>query len=156
MSVVDPIIVTVNINEGNLEVAPEEVTIGAGDVVQWRFIGIPSNCLGFVHFDTEGDELFGPFQFLQPSPTGVTAMGNNGQTGTYGYTAMILGDDSAVATSTASLSIINTSTTVDTTPHATVSFNPTAQNQLPRQSAHPFLKARSALTKAEARSPARS
>src|SRR6185295_9466244 len=124
---VEPITITVTINGENLEVVPEEVTIGAGDAVEWVFVGIPENCLAFVHFETEGDELFGPFQYLEPAPTGVIAMGNSGTTGTFGYTALVLSDQDAVATSTGSLSIINTSSVPDTTPHAAVTFNPLAQ-----------------------------
>lgn len=102
------------------------VSIGPGDAVKWVFIGTPENCLAFVHFAPLNGAWFGPFQFLEPSPTGVVATGNNGSPATYEYTAMILGD-SGPLTPQVSMSIINTSTQVDTSPHAFVSFNPNAE-----------------------------
>jgi hypothetical protein len=125
---VEPITITVTFSNGILSVEPgkEQITIGPGDAVQWIFIGTPDDCLAFIHFETEGHERFGPFQYREPAATGLIAMGNSGILGTYGYTALILGDEEAVATTTASLAIVNTSAVLDTTPHLTVSYHPDA------------------------------
>lgn len=121
---------TINVNfdaqANQLEPDPQmtTVTIGTGDAVEWVFTGTPANCLAFVLFESQNDGWFGPFQSLSPSPEGVTATGNNGSPGTYAYTLMILDDQGALATFGTSLSVVNASTQVDTSPRATVFFDP--------------------------------
>lgn len=104
------------------------VTLAAGDAVEWVFDTPPSNCLAFVRFETQEDGWFGPFESLTPSPERVTATGNNGIPGSYAYTLMILDDNGVRATATTSLTVENTSTQVDTSPRATVFFNPSIED----------------------------
>lgn len=124
---VNTIPINLTYDNGMISVEPgsDMVAIEAGDAVQWVFIGLPANSLPFIHFESEGDELFGPFQYLETSAAGVIAMGNTGAAGTFPYVAMVLSDGGA-STSSIPLSIINSSTLPDTTPHALVTFNPEA------------------------------
>jgi plastocyanin len=105
----------------------EEVEIGPGDSVEWVFSSVPAGLLPFVHFPSEVDlegQQFGPFQYLEPSPTGVVALGNNGKARHYEYIVLLLDTHGARATSTGSHRIVNSSTMEDTSPDATVHYDP--------------------------------
>lgn len=118
---------TVNVTyngEGQLELEQDKsnLELGIGDQVRWHFQGdFPLGCFPFIFFQDQTDYPLGPFQYLEPSASGVLGIGNNGVLQDYPYIAMLLNQEGAVATSAPAI-IRNFIAPEDTSPDAVVSY----------------------------------
>ncbi len=111
--------VTVTRNGEELAISNPQVPLEAGDWVVWRFAGLAIDEIACVHFHSL-EHPYGPFQALEPSSFHVRGLGNSGIAGEYPYTAFILNEQGVVARSTEPASVLNLSTTEDTSPVATI------------------------------------
>ncbi len=115
---------------GPLAVDPLDVTLEAGDQIQWDFHNLPPYTLAFIFFpDNEAQALgqtFGPFQFLEPSSSTVMGIGSTGQQRDYPYYAMVLNQDRALATSAGASARIRNAAPKDSSPDALIRYDAAA------------------------------
>lgn len=119
---------TVTRNGAELTVSLPQIDLQAGESVKWTFPGLSIDEMAMIHFDHLGfpeSEPYGPFQCLEPSSFDVRGLGNTGRPGEYRYTAFVLSNDGVVASSDGNAKVVNHSTTVDTSPDATIHYDGT-------------------------------
>ena len=88
--------VTGDPNNPTLTLSPLNVDLNSGDVLEWDFQGVPSDCVPGILFDS----AFGPFQALDVQGKSVVlGLGNLGTGGDYPYRAQLLDLNGVRATS---------------------------------------------------------
>jgi hypothetical protein len=113
-----------------LEVSPAQVNLNHGDVVHWVLSGERhDDRFPQIIFQTQANaqgQQFGPFEYLEPSLSGVIGLGNTGHSGSYPYTVLLLDEHGPVGTP-ASASIDNASSLLNTSPQAIIRFDSETQ-----------------------------
>lgn len=94
------------------------VELNPGDTLSWQFDGVPSDCVPGILFDSNAG--FGPFQALELKGNLVIGRGNNGQTGTYTYSAQLLDASGIRSTSTQTVSVLNQVPDLERSPTAVI------------------------------------
>ncbi len=118
----DPVTVTYNSETNELTIDSPSVALNSGDVLEWDFQNVPSDCIPGILFNSP----LGPFEALQVSAENVIqGRGNLGSEQSYDYTARLFTATGVQATSSLAM-VQNQVTTLDTTPSVVVTCTPGA------------------------------
>jgi hypothetical protein len=121
--------IAVSLDSATGELTPDQIIFDRanGEVIQWDFPDAPDHLVPHIYFHpdpgTEEHELFGPFEYLEPSPRCLIGMGNFNRAKLYRYTLLLLDETSAAATSGPHCHINNLLSEENTSPDALVTFD---------------------------------
>ena len=119
--------VTYDSNSNTLTLAPSKVNLdlNPGDVLEWEFLNVPSDCVPGILFEQKSGvsgSAFGPFQALLLVGDTVVGRGNLGTSGTtYTYNAQLLDAKGIRTTSAGTGAVQNLVSTPDMSPITMIS-----------------------------------
>jgi hypothetical protein len=110
-----PVTVTYNSATNELTFDQSSVSLSPGDILEWQFVNVPSDCVPGILFDRETGvpgSAFGPFQGLLLIGNTVVGRGNLGTSGqSYNYHAQLL-DVSGVHTTSEDVGVVQNQVSV--------------------------------------------